>query len=307
MGRNKKEFFSIRQVIELTGVSEFTLRGWENRYNAFSPGRTKTGRRQYSIADIKKARLLKELVEKNYKIGDIAHLNHDKLQDLALTGNVATALAEASPYRQFVQKMIDQGVQFHWDEIRLELQKKRKGMDPKEYVITILAPLLAELGHQVAHQHYSIAQEHILSALIKEELVVCRAHDGKNKSKTRMVMTTPEGDIHDMGIQMATTLASLEGITTLYLGPSTPQKDLCETCIRYGATHLLLSSTISEKEGAKNSLYSYVNFLDRNLPEAVTLLLAGRNTLDFQARPSGRPFEIFRTMADFTQKLGSLS
>ena len=80
MGQN--EIFSIRQMIELTGLSEFTIRGWENRYQAFSPDRSDTGRREYRKKDIERALLFRELLNRGHKISHIAKRNNQKLQSL---------------------------------------------------------------------------------------------------------------------------------------------------------------------------------------------------------------------------------
>lgn len=41
-------------IIELTGLSEFSLRGWENRCEAFNPQESEEGRCEYNKKDIEK-------------------------------------------------------------------------------------------------------------------------------------------------------------------------------------------------------------------------------------------------------------
>ena len=74
--------FSIRQMVELTGLTEFTIRGWENRYLAFRPERSQTGRREYFKADVERAILLRELLKRGHKIGKVAKLNNKILKAL---------------------------------------------------------------------------------------------------------------------------------------------------------------------------------------------------------------------------------
>lgn len=276
----KNDSFSIRQVIELTGISEFTLRGWETRYKAFKPKRSPTGRRIYSLQDIQKARLLQTLLDKGYKIGNIAKLELSDLEKIFPQQEASgTTLTPPNKQLVYINELLDLAHLFKWDDISDRLHKKRRSLEPDAFVTSILTPLAGQMGHLVAAGQLSIGQEHILSAFIKEQLILVQTESKKKKSKSRIVMTTPEGDLHDMGIAFASSLSRLEGIQTLFLGPSTPKKDLSETCLRYKATHLLISSTVSEKEGAKESLFSYVNFLDRNLPPKIVFLLAGRNAI----------------------------
>jgi DNA-binding transcriptional MerR regulator len=306
MSSRPKEYFSIRQVIEITGLSEFTLRGWENRYHAFRPQRTDTGRRLYTLQDIEKARLLDELVASEHRISDIAHLTMPELKKLITTNTPESCIrTENSEADKFLKLITDKAQLFSWDEIKDLLDKKRKAGKTESYVRNILMPLVGHMGYLVAEGQFTVAQEHILSALVKEQLVLLRAKSRKNKSQSRLVITTPEGYLHDMGIVISATLAADQAIHTLFLGPSTPKSDLCESCIRYKGTHLLLSSTVSEREGAKESLYAYMNFLDKNLPRKVHFLIAGRNTADFNPKID-RPMTLFKTMDEFIEFLKNL-
>ena len=178
-------------------------------------------------------------------------------------------------------------------------------MKAEPFIQQTLMPLVGHMGYLVGEGQFTVAQEHILSALVKEQLVLMRAKSRKAKSESRLVMTTPEGDLHDMGIVISATLAAENSVKTLFLGPSTPKMDLCESCIRYKATHLLLASTVSEKEGAKESLYSYVNFLDKNLPKKVHILIAGRNTFEFKAKLE-RPVTYLKSMEEYIAYLKQL-
>lgn len=306
MSSRSKESFSIRQVIEITGLSEFTLRGWENRYHAFSPQRTDTGRRLYSLQDIEKARLLDELIASDYRISDIAPLSLAELKKLITTTKPEDLQkAEKKNAEGFLKGITEKAQLFLWDEIKDLLDKKRNKQKTETYIREILLPLVGQMSYLVGEGQFTVAQEHIMSALIKEQLVLLRAKSRKYKSQSRLVITTPEGDLHDMGIVISATLAAEKAVHTLFLGPSTPKSDLCESCIRYKGTHLLLSSTVSEREGAKESLYAYMNFLDKNLPRKVHFLIAGRNTADFKPKID-RPMTLLKTMdeyIDFLKKL----
>ncbi|NUN07003.1 MAG: MerR family transcriptional regulator [Bdellovibrio sp.] len=307
MARVKKELFTIRQVIELTGVSEFTLRGWENRYNAFKPQRTKTGRRQYTLSDLQKARLLHELVEKNHRISDIAELGVKELEKMVSKGPDDSAPASL-PRRpsKYVQTLINHSALFAWDQVQSLLRKRRQDLSLIDYVLEFILPTIQQMNSLVAAGHFSVAQEHILSALIKEQLILSKQNSKRKKaSRSKFVLTTPEGDMHDMGLVISSALCSYHGVQTLFLGPSTPKKDLCETALRFGASHILLASTVSEQEGAKTSLFSYVNFLDRNLPQNISLLLAGRNTFGFSVSLQ-RQCKVLTSMEELIENLKAL-
>ncbi|MDR1043647.1 MAG: MerR family transcriptional regulator [Candidatus Adiutrix sp.] len=55
---------SIDQVSQLTGVKKTTLRYWEKEFSDYlKPERTETQRRQYSLEEVEKVALLKQLIE----------------------------------------------------------------------------------------------------------------------------------------------------------------------------------------------------------------------------------------------------
>jgi hypothetical protein len=51
------------------------------------------------------------------------------------------------------------------------------------------------------------------------------------------------------------------------------KEELCNVAIRFGATHLIVSST--ETKSAKDHYLEFMNFLDRNLPKDITLWAGG--------------------------------
>jgi transposase-like protein len=55
---------SIDQVSQMTGVKKTTLRYWEKEFSEYlKPDRTDTKRRQYSLQEVEKVAVLKQLIE----------------------------------------------------------------------------------------------------------------------------------------------------------------------------------------------------------------------------------------------------
>lgn len=308
MKRTGENIYNIRQVIDLTGISEFTLRGWESRYQAFKPYRTVTGRRLYSREDILKLFSLKTLTTRGFRIGDIAGLSLVELQQLIqshpdgpesreLQKEPATKIPRKGREQGLIRKILQHTDRYQWDEIQDLIEKKKEDLEPLGFIYGFILPLIEQINRKVGLGEMTVAQEHILSAFIKDNLYAVRVTIRTKSQKTfRLVLATPEGDYHEIGILIASTLAAIHGVTMVYLGPNVPKADLCETCIRFRATHLLISSTVSKKEGAKEDLHQLIHFLDSQLNPEVTLWVAGRNAYQ-------TPFELKResaTLESFT-------
>lgn len=276
----QSEVFSIRQMIELTGLSEFTIRGWENRYSAFSPRRSDTGRREYSKNDIERALLLRELLKRGYKVSQIAKLKNQKLLQL-----LESATGEQSGQNEIENSsLIRDALAFmslqNWTELS-SLLKQVSSKNTKELILHFFLPLLSELATRSKRGQVSIAQEHIFSSLLKEKLYSALSGLGQQKKtteqseKNRFVLATPEGDFHEMGLLMAHVLLRSYGMTSLYLGPHTPAQDLAETALRFKATHLIIVSTVSKKQGARHELLTFVSAIQKKVGFNLKVILAG--------------------------------
>jgi len=77
---SQTEDFSIGTVSRLTGITQHTLRVWERRHQAVESGRSEGGRRLYSNADVERLTLLKALVDRGDRIGQIASEDTEALR-----------------------------------------------------------------------------------------------------------------------------------------------------------------------------------------------------------------------------------
>lgn len=295
----RTQTYKIRQVIDLTGVSEFLLRIWEHRYAALDPVRTKSGRRLYREADILKAQALLTLTRQGYRVGDIAQKSLAELNQMLLKNTIAPMEIDAT---QAVKEIMKKVNAFNWQEARALIIKDGKKGRSIDWVHNIIVPVVTEMGRQVDKGNFSIAQEHILSAIIKESLAFRLKAKTTAESQSRIVFAAPEGDFHDLGITIASRIASELKANTLFLGPHMPKNELATVCVRFKATHLLLSSTTGQPDGAKEAYLSYLNFLDRNLNPKTTIWLAGRNAHQYSISLN-RPFKIIDSFVDFESEV----
>ena len=82
---------SIGVASRITGINANTLRMWERRYHLGSSKRSSGGQREYTATDIDHLRMIKKLVDKGMRIGDVAKLSPETLTSLLLdSGESAT-------------------------------------------------------------------------------------------------------------------------------------------------------------------------------------------------------------------------
>jgi DNA-binding transcriptional MerR regulator len=305
MKDNSKNLYNIRQVIELTSVSEFTLRGWELRYKAFKPIRTKTGRRHYCQNDILKIRAIKDALVQGLRIGKIAHLKIDEIHALIGERNAKAPEAKESQINE-IQIILELISRFNWDKVQTLFLKNMKNLTTHDFIYKFILPMINEMNIKIQAGQMTVAEEHIISAQIKESLYHI-IHTSKKSAKKgmRFVLATPENDFHEIGLLIASALLATKGIRQLYLGPNVPAREICESCILFGATQLLVTSTVQDSSKNENDYFSFINFLDRQLPIEVSLLTAGPNSY---VNPLNlkRSHQLFTNFKEFESYLNNL-
>lgn len=78
-------------VAKLVGMPVATLRIWEQRYGAVQPTVTASGHRLYSLADVQRVMLLRQLTGQGYAISTLAALDPAQLQQVAQQASQAAA------------------------------------------------------------------------------------------------------------------------------------------------------------------------------------------------------------------------
>ena len=81
--RPASEHYGIGAVARLTGLTDHTIRVWERRYGAVVAERAPNGRRIYTLRDVEKLGLLKQLTDSGLSISSIANNDIDDLRERA--------------------------------------------------------------------------------------------------------------------------------------------------------------------------------------------------------------------------------
>ena len=99
-GRDGAGLYRSGVAARLAGVPVNTLRVWERRYKVVGPSLSTGRQRLYSLADVRRLTLIKQLVDMGHPIGTIASLGDEALASMRATGmsmltnQVASAMPE---------------------------------------------------------------------------------------------------------------------------------------------------------------------------------------------------------------------
>lgn len=214
--------FTIKDIENLSGIKAHTIRIWEQRYSFLRPQRTETNIRYYTNDELKIILNIALLNKYGYKISHI-----DKMSETDITEKVLSlSQAEAQQERivnSLIKCMIELDMKIFEEEIDMHI--RRRGIE--KTIEHIIFPFLERIGVLWQTGHITPAQEHLVSNLIRQKLIVgIDSVRTSIKSDKSFLLFLPEGEYHEMGLLFVHYLLKSRGADVLYLGSNVPLKDV---------------------------------------------------------------------------------
>ncbi len=242
----------ISVVARRTGIPLDVLRAWERRYQAVVPSRSPTGRRLYTDMDVARLQLMKRIVDGGRRISDVAALGLADLTELAHEDEAA--LAAAPQPRRPLQNW--GGSDADAEELLAELIAAVEELDRRrlERALAgasvalsgprlrgqVIVPLLQAIGDRWREGSLRVIHEHLASAVVRSYLGTLRGSPSR-PGAPRIIVTTPAGQIHELGALLAAAAAGEEGWEVSYLGPNLPAEEIAAAVRQEAARAVALS------------------------------------------------------------------
>ncbi len=307
------KYFNIQVASQLSGVASATIRAWEKRYHAIVPERAENKHRLYSETDIEKLALLYKLTELGQSIGKIAHLELVELKDIysKLMHRPYEEQYVVTPHHDKidVEKMMSNLflalAAYKIDIISHELDKIKSTLSPREICLNILVPLFQEIGNKVSKNEITIAQEHTLSAIVSFHMgQLIGLHYQKTLKRNELILiTTPEGELHGIGILAASLLCIHYGIKFIYLGPNLPAESLAQAANALNPKAILLGITKYDVPG-QPTLSDYLLKLKSYLTSSPELWLGGNVKAHAKSEMEKKRIQFFTSLQALDTFLG---
>jgi len=257
---NVKKSFSIRDMENLSGIKAHTIRIWEKRYNLFSPERTATNIRTYSLRSLQKLLNIVLLYHNGYKISKIAKIPENEIPVL-VRGIVAKNSEKSHAINAFKLSMInfDQALFFNTYNSLLAERSFR------EIFIEVFIPLLNELGLLWQTDTISPSHEHFITNLIKQKIYIntekLQIIEPTRKDKV-FVLFLPENEIHELGLLFLNYEINLKGYKSIYLGQTMPIENLVDIIKYYSNVHFVSYFTVSP---TKDEIQKYIASFEKEV------------------------------------------
>ncbi len=303
--------YSIQAVVRETGITAHVLRVWEKRYRAVVPKRTKTQRRSYSEADIRRLKLLRQATLLGHPISSAAKLPNAKLGKLVRgKPGPAPGLSSRSPGRNgvatdtpVIRACVTAVKAFDEEALNTLLLRAAVESGYNALLRHVIAPLTQRLGDLWSEGRLKIAHEHFATAAIRTFLLnPARQYAGATSTST-LVAATPQGQLHELGAVMAASLAAEQGWHAIYLGPSLPAAEIAAVTLQNKARAVVLSIIYPEDDpNVERELHD----LRRFLPISVAVFVCGRAAARYTAAITATGAILVRDLAHLQLELAKV-
>ncbi len=215
--------YSIKDLEQLSGIKAHTLRIWEQRYDMLKPDRTDTNIRTYTDEDLKLVLNIALLKEHGYKISAIAGMSSQAVCQEVLHVS-EKKLSYPDQIHALTLAMLD------LDEERFEkiISTNSLQVGFEQTMIQVIFPFLNRIGTLWLSNSIGIAQEHFISSLIRQKIIV--AIDGqlpvRKEGGKKFLLYLPAGELHEIGLLFANYLIRSRNHKVVYFGQNLPFDEL---------------------------------------------------------------------------------
>ncbi len=299
MINNVKSFFSIKDLENLSGVKAHTIRIWEKRYNILEPIRTETNIRTYDLANLQKLLNVVLLNNFGYKISRIAEYNSDKIAKL-VREIISEKSSQSHAINAFKMAMINFDQALFLNTYNNLLSEKSF----RQIFYEVVIPLMNEIGLLWQAGTISPAQEHFITFLIKQKLLI-------NTEKVQIlepirndkvfVLYLPENEIHELGLMYLNYEILLHGYKTIYLGESVPIDSLKDMKKYFDNIVYVSYLTV---QPTKDAIDDYVKSILTEIINANSeIWFLGRMTEFIDTKSLPETISIFKSIEDLVKEL----
>jgi MerR family transcriptional regulator, light-induced transcriptional regulator len=271
---------SIGVLSAATGVPVDTLRTWERRYGFPAPiSRTGGSHRRYSADTVLLVQLIVRALELGHRPSAVVGRDAQTLRRMialaAPTGEVALDSSLADARR--VQRWLELSRRLEGEALTAAFHAALAEMPALTFLERCMGPYLAGIGELWARGQLRVSQEHFASETAREFLSThWRARERpRYPGQASVVLATPPGEPHVLGLHMAAWAVALGGAQVIFLGADTPTAEVVFAVERHAANGVALSVAA----GYPHDLARMLRELSRALPSQVAVAVGGDGTL----------------------------
>lgn len=267
----------IAVVARETGISKDLLRKWEARYGFPQPTRSENGARGYTLNQVATLREVKRFIDSGMRPGEAVLLClHGK------TSKEAPAPAPAS--RDTVSACLEAIRAHNPQELHALLDRCLMSQGVTAFVAQTAAPLTVAVGEAWMQGSMRVYEEHLFSSTLRAFLAEIHRRLQPTAGGARILLTTPPGELHTLGLEMVRALIAEAGGDCIFLGAQTPLSDLAEAAAAYDVAAVALSFSAAYPQRLLSPTLHQSRVL---IPSSISIWAGGAGALAASHLPLG--------------------
>jgi len=281
--------YLIKTVSKRSGVKSDLVRAWERRYQAVNPTRTSGGHRVYTDQDIARLKLLNQATSNGHSISQIAQYSLDALKNLVknepdltpkpliIPSTVSNRIHLADAY---IEKCYAAVLAFDAKALESHFENAIVELGTEAFIEHLLTPLLSIIGERWKTGELRPVHEHMTSSVIRSLTYILRNNHPCRANAPRMIVSTPIGQLHELGALLAAIMAELCGWQVTYLGANLAAEEIAAAVKYTNACALTLSISFATDD---HIVPKELRRLKKLIGNDVSLIVGGRAASHFEA------------------------
>jgi MerR family transcriptional regulator, light-induced transcriptional regulator len=274
-GYDDTPVYTIKTVVQETGIAPATLRAWERRYGVLSPGRSDGGYRLYSERDIATLRWLKNQVDAGVSISRavaLLELRHRAGEEPELRSERNSQVAPPENVRgtdTIVEELVESLTLFQEPHAEAVLGEAF-ALYPVDVVAEeIITPTLVEIGERWHRGEASIVQEHFATAFLRRRLTALFHAYPQPLTGPLAITGSGPAEWHDVGILLVSIALRRHGWRVIYLGQNVPADHLMREVKKLRPDMVCLSAATRDSVTGLEEVYALMGELPEPRPRLV--------------------------------------
>jgi methanogenic corrinoid protein MtbC1 len=291
--------YTVTAVSRLTGVAPDTLRAWERRHGVVAPVRSQSGRRMYRGDDVRRLRLLADAVRSGHAIGSISGLDEHALVRL-LDHSATVRAGRPRALGDLLESLVAAVERYDADGCERMIGMVLASMPVDTVIDELVCPALVEVGARWQRGEMSIAQERLLSSVVRKLALNMLTTLTRIVGTPHILLGSLSGEGHELGALLAAVDAAASGVSCAYVGADLPGREFARMADRLGVGRIVIGVVqCPPPTGTEDELHD----LHAHLTKPADIWLGGRGSTRVLRELPDLQLVHVDTLADFRRRV----
>ncbi|QEN08716.1 MerR family transcriptional regulator [Oceanispirochaeta crateris] len=267
-------FYTIGMAAQLSGLTDLSIRTWENRYQAVKPKRSSGNQRLYSDEDVKRLSILAKGVKTGLRISTLVQMTNKEIEE-----SIQKKLDRyENNYIHLAHKALKN---LELNQLNELFESASIEMGVIQAMDEVIFPFMNQLGEHWNKGELNIYQEHLASETVNSFLNnQLRSYQSSKQNPIALIATLP-GQVHNLGAAASAVTAAIAGFHTLNLGYELPSEELIKITKKSHAAVLGISIVFP---GNTSLVRKELEVLHKKTPDHCRLILGGCSSRAFNTK-----------------------